>query len=126
MRYRDKLKHLSVYAVIGGSTTALYYGLLIWLYKHQHLSLMLATSIAYMIFIASNFFAHRTITFRSNRALGQNFVRYLMLLSFNYGLTLLLIWWVHEVLQASLNLAFIVSVGVTTVIGYVASKLWVY
>lgn len=73
------------YVIIGGSTFALDFALLILLHDVLGLNLLIAASISYWTSIIFNFFANRIWTFKADEtSMGQNAVLYLLLLGFNF------------------------------------------
>ena len=77
------------YAVIGGSTFALDFGLLALLHDIAGLHVIFAATVSYWISIAFNFVANRAWTFGStNQQLTQHLTAYLLLLGINYLFTI--------------------------------------
>lgn len=81
------------YIFVGGSTFVIDLGLLVLLHKKVGLGLALATSIAYWVAIAYNFFLNRTWTFSITEmeSLKKHLTNYLVLLAFNYLFTVLFV-----------------------------------
>jgi len=81
------------YIFVGGSTFVLDLGLLILLHKKAGFGLALATSIAYWVAIAYNFFLNRAWTFsiKEKESLSKHLMNYLFLLGFNYVFTVLFV-----------------------------------
>lgn len=81
------------YVLVGGSTFALDFALLVFLKQEAGLSLPVSTSIAYWVAIIYNFILNRLWTFSvSDREnLHRHLMNYLVLLGFNYLFTVIFV-----------------------------------
>lgn len=114
------------YFVVGLFSTSIYYLLYQVLLAKLGAPFYLSISLAYAFFIVINFSLHRCFTFQaSNSSLFQHIQKYALLLIFNYGLTYL-INFISLFYYNAKNLGFILSVVVTSAVGFVISKKWVF
>ncbi|HVO86370.1 MAG TPA: GtrA family protein [Candidatus Binatia bacterium] len=81
------------YIVVGGSTFIIDFGLLVVLHQKAGFGIALATSIAYWVAIAYNFFLNRSWTFSvaEKESLHKHLASYLILLGFNYVFTVIFV-----------------------------------
>lgn len=81
--------HFVRYLIVGGTTFAIDFGLLVILHGHLKLNLGASTSVAYWISIAYNFVLNRYWTFdaREKESLARHITVYCVLLIFNYLFT---------------------------------------
>lgn len=106
------------YIFVGGSTFVIDLGLLVLLHKKVGLGLAVATSIAYWVAIAYNFFLNRAWTFsiKEMESLSKHLANYLILLGFNYLFTVLFV----TILGRHINFALAKAIAV------VIQTTWTY
>lgn len=80
------------YVLIGGTTVAIDVGLLIVLKEFLHVPIYIAASLSYWTSILFNFLANKHWTFQVSGQLHRHALQYLLLLVFNYLVTLGIIW----------------------------------
>ena len=114
------------YLMVGAITTGFYYLLFMFLLSFVSLPFYWAVSVAYLGFITGNFLMHRLITFGiDDAAYKKDFARYIVLLVFNYGVTVFVNYSAKELHQQP-TVGFIAAVMMTSTIGFFASKHWVF
>lgn len=124
---REKLKLLNKYLWIGGATTACYFFLFYLFWDLLKLPKFIAVSLAYGAFLLLNFSAHRRYTFLAHDGCAKRQSRrYLTMVCISYLLTLLIVYVVSEVLTFSAISGVISACILTTLLGFVVSKKWVY
>ena len=119
-------KELFLYFLLGIAKTVVYFGLFALAQGVLQVSSSVAVSIAYSITAVFHFWVSRTVTFKvqHNKHWSQ-FFRYIVLLVLNYVITLMV---VQGSLQITSNpfIGLVVAVGVTSMIGYLMSKFWIF
>jgi putative flippase GtrA len=112
---------------VGGTTAALYFGLLGLTQEVLHLGYRIGLSLAYVIAISFHFLANRRFTFQAHRErmLGQAW-RYIAVAAINYVVTIAIVATCVEMLGISVYAATAIAIAATVVIGYVASRAWVF
>ncbi|MBI3774085.1 MAG: GtrA family protein [Gammaproteobacteria bacterium] len=98
----------------------LFYGLL-------HLDYKIAVSFAYLITVASHFLLHRVFTFEAaGQHLGHNTGKYVVMLVLNYTITVMVAWFVVEVLRVSPYVGVIASTAATASTSFFLMKYFVF
>ena len=110
------------YIVVGGTTFVIDLGLLILLKLHFHLSIPVATTIAYWTSIIFNFTLNRWWSFNiaEKKNLSKHMFSYLLLLSFNYLFTVIFVSLMSKYM--SFALAKILAVLLSTPWTYIIYK----
>lgn len=103
------------YVLVGGSTFAIDFGLLILFKQKFGFSLPVATSIAYWIAISYNFLLNRVWTFSlaEKESLHRHVAGYLILLGFNYIFTVVFVSLVGKHIYFGLAKAMAVIIQTT-------------
>lgn len=115
------------YLFLGGLTTLVYFLLAYVFLNILGFSKFVGVSIAYLIFIVLNFNAHRRFTFLAlNEKAKKQFFRYLTLVVTSYFLTLLIVYFISNILQMKAIIGVILASAITTILGFIVSRLWVY
>jgi putative flippase GtrA len=97
-------------------------------WKLVGLNYQLAVSIAYVISVLVHYIGNRNLTFKStgeNNLLSQ-LAKYLMLVIFNYCITLIVMHITVKKLLLSPFLGIIFAIGVTVMNGYLLSYFWIF
>ena len=90
-------------------------------------SLYLATSIAYFAGVFVNFTMHRSITFQAaDQPISHGLFRYMVVLLANYGITIVIMYFMTAHYQTSPQLSWLVAMTVTTVFGFIIGRVWVF
>ncbi|MFJ8580462.1 GtrA family protein [Micromonospora sp. NPDC093277] len=123
---RDLLSHsASRFLLVGGLSYLFDLGLLVVLHGFVGISLPVATTLAFGVTLLLNFGLNRAFAFRSTSLAGPAFLRYLLLVGFNYLLTLLMVTGL-----AGLGVSYVVAktgaTAVISVLNYVAYRWWVF
>lgn len=114
------------YVVIGGSTFALDFGLLVFLHSALGVNVLVAATISYWSSIAFNFYANRHWSFGvKDSPIGRHLVAYGVLLGINYLFTVGFIG-VATHFGMHYTIAKILSVGIQISWTYFAYKKFVF
>ena len=86
-----------------------------------------AAAFAYFASVVFHFLANRKFTFELNGApKTQEVIGYLLLVTFNFIITMLVTIFVVEVLELAPYVATIISIGATICITFIASKYFIF
>ncbi|QPB43161.1 GtrA family protein [Rodentibacter haemolyticus] len=85
----------------------------------------LSVIIAYLLGLAYNYVCHTYLTF-NNKMNFNNILKFLSLVIFNYLLTVLLIYIIHDLLGVDLIIAKILTLPAIAISTFSISKYWVY
>jgi len=126
--FLDSLKSESIrYLLVGAVTAVLYLGAIVLFIEVLNLEYRLSVSIAYFVAVSFHFLANRIFTFASEK--GQikiQFFRYLFILLVNIAITLASVFFMVDILQISHYIAAFFALALTIVVGYLASKFWIF
>ena len=123
----ENTRSFAIFILVGGLTAFLYIGLLAFFLELLAFDYRIGVSIAYLIAISFHFMMNRWATFRAhNENPTPQMIRYLMFAGFNYLLTLAVVWLFVEILRTAPYTGVAVAVIVTTGIGFVISKHWIF
>lgn len=120
-------KQIVKFTSVGFTTFGIYVLSFHIFYGHIKLDYRVAVSIAYIITIISHFLLHRTFTYHATeQALIHNIWKYLLMLVINYFITLIVIWFVVDIINHSPYIGLIASTAVTAFISFFAMKYFVF
>jgi putative flippase GtrA len=124
--YRFHQKSFITFLTVGIGTTTVYLCLFAFLWKFLHLHHLIAVTIAFLASATFQFFTNRKVTFKiKSQQLLPQLVKYSILLITNYlisiGVLQLVIW-----AGGPLFLGLILGIGLTSIIGYLVFKYWVF
>jgi len=88
-------------------------------------NLALSVTIGFIVGIIVNYVLHSIITFKRKMEF-VTFIKYLLVVAFNYMLTLVLIQLLVSGLDLGLILSKIITLPVIAAVGYILSKAWIY
>lgn len=112
---------------VGLLTAIVYLSLVHFLTETCQFNYHIGVTIGYVISIVIYFFANRTFTFKNNDdKIGHQFIRFLMMVSVNYIITLMIVHYSVEYLQLKAYIATIISIIATTIFNYIIAKSWVF
>ena len=115
------------FALVGGLTTVIYFGLMWLVNSVLELNYMLAVSVAYIFSTIFHFFANKIFTFKSaSTASYMQLGRYAVLWIVNYFVTLIVVRVAVEGFSQSPYLGVCISVPITMGIGYLLGHYWVF
>lgn len=122
-----KYTELILFLTVGLLTALIYFVLFTLLWKYLNLDYKISVSIAYMSSVIFQFLMNRNITFKSyDKKIAHQIYKFIILLLINYVLTLIIVVSLVNKLLLSPYLAIILSLGITTSIGFILSRLWVF
>jgi putative flippase GtrA len=120
--------HFFWFCGVGLLTAVVYFGSFAFLFQKVHLPYGLALSFAYLLAVGVNFSGNRYLSFKQkNKAnfFGQ-LVRYAVMLLFNYGVTVSIVFIVVHYGHFSPYVGMVVSTLLTIGSGFLMGKLWVF
>ncbi|MBN6071050.1 GtrA family protein [Aggregatibacter actinomycetemcomitans] len=85
----------------------------------------LSISLAFILGLVFNYFSHTYFTFQEKANVG-NLVRYLILVLLNYINTIVLMYFLTELLHIDIIVAKVITLPFIAVNTFVISKVWVY
>jgi putative flippase GtrA len=116
-------RQLATFLAVGIASAALDVGLLAGLLR-LGVAYEIATTVAFFVALAFNYFSHAQVTFRARRTL-RSMARYATLVVFNYGLTLVMVTLSHAWLDGVMA-GKIASLPLVAIVGFVGGRHWVF
>lgn len=96
-------------------------------YKQFHWDYRIAVSLAFVLTVILHFSLHRIITFNATgRQIMHHAGKYILMLGLNYVITMIIAWFVVEILRISPSLIVVGATAVTTVINFFLMKYFVF
>lgn len=86
----------------------------------------LAVSFGYAVGIVTNYFLHATYTFKVKKKSMDQLIGFLVIVGFNYSLTLIIVWFLHGVIYWHVMFAKLASLPIVAINGYYWSRRWVF
>jgi putative flippase GtrA len=124
---KEELRNLALFLFVGAAAAGVYFGLLALFLEVIHLDYRISVSAAYLLAVTFHFLSNRYITFRaSGNEITPQVVRYLVVVGVNYVLTLAIVFVVVEILRSSAYIGVALSVTVTVIFSYAASRAWIF
>lgn len=121
------MRSAACFVSVGALSAVIYFGSFTLLWRYFGLDYNVAISIGYVLSVIVHFTVNRRVTFRSHgHQLFYQLIKYLVMITFNYGITLLVVHFVVKVLDLSPYLGVVCSIGATVGISYLLAKLWVF
>jgi putative flippase GtrA len=113
------------YLASGGGSMLLDVATLVFLRSGLGVALPLATGVAYLAGLLSNFLLNRYLVFSSSQSAASSGLRYLTLVVFNYAMTVLVVTGLSAVGVPYL-IGKGIAVGLTLVWNFLAYRHWVF
>lgn len=114
------------FIICGAVSAAIYFAMLALLVEALKFDGLISYSISYCISSTFNFFYNKKVTFKSKNGAFLELIKYLIMLGISYVLGLYIIKVVTISLGISIYISSLVSIGLTTVFRFIASKKVVY
>lgn len=111
--------------VVGGGASALVDVIVTWLMLTANTNDALAVTVGFISGVALNFIYHTRVTFSARFTAGSA-VRFLIVLLFNYLLTLTIVFLLKNTMGVETLIGKIISLPVIAVSGYIASRFWIF
>lgn len=124
--FKNSQTQILKFLVIGLSSTLLDLFLLFLLKEKIHLSAVTALYFNQIVVILYNFLLNKYWSFQSKQMVWQQFVRYLILVLFNYLMSVFLMYLFHEILDFNYLLVRIFSICLMFSLNFFMYKHWVY
>lgn len=120
-------KSFAAFAVVGGLTAAIYFGVFWLLNDALHQDYRVAVSVAYFAGVAFHFTVNRNVTFRSQEGrLHSQLAKYAVVAFVNYLVTLAVVQVCVTALNLSPYVGVLAAVAATLVSGYLLFRFWVF
>lgn len=122
---RDNLVSVLLYGLVGGTAFVIDLGSLVLLRDVAHAPLPLATAVSLVAGLAASYTLQRFLTFRRNSVDWHSVWKYVLLVTFNWVMTTLII---HAVESAGVSyvLGKFGSTAVITVWNYFLYRFWIF
>lgn len=118
---------LALFLAIGCTSGLAYFMAIYILVDLGGLNYLVGVSIGYLAALASHFFMNKTLLFgRGAKVSTRHLFRYLQLCILNYSLTLVSVFLAVEYVNTSHHLAVLCALLLTTPIGFLAMKVYVF
>ena len=96
-------------------------------YSQFHWDYRIAVSLAFVITVILHFSLHRTVTFKATgQQMAHHAGKYILMLGFNYVITMIVAWFVVEVFRMSPSFIVVVATAVTMVINFFLMQYFVF
>jgi putative flippase GtrA len=123
---KNTQKQLVRFALVGILSSAINYGVFYLLYSYLHQNYILSTAIGFISGVLAGFLLNKTWTFSENSAAEKYIVQYFMVYLFSLGASLLFMKIAVEYFTVDARLANFLSIGFTTVLNFLGTKLLVF
>ena len=119
-------KRFTRYTLVGIANTVLYVSLLWFFIRWDQFPLTLSVGMAFGLALSFHYLANKYFTFESRSRSLAELVRYFLMASVNYLISLLIVWLCMDKIATSALVASVTSAMVVMIIGYAVSFLWVF
>ena len=119
-------KRLIRFGMVGALATGVYYGLLWVMVEIFAISILVATSAAFIFVTIENYILHYTWTFRSTNAHAETFPRFLIMNIVGFGINWLVMF--AGVVIAGFNYLGVQALAITLVVAWnlALSHFWIF
>jgi len=114
------------FGFIGMCTTAIHYLVLVTLYSNYDVSVLLATSVAFVFAVIFSYTANRRFTFKSDSEHQKSVPKFLIAALLGLALNITILHVLVERYGVILEWAFCVTTTVVMISNYLFNKLWVF
>lgn len=120
-------RSIATFLTVGLLSAMVYFSSFTFLWKICEVNYTVSVSLSYVLSIIFHFNANRYFTFKSrNKKVLHHLVKYLIMVFFNYLVTLLIVNIVVEKLTLSPYIGIVLSIAATMNTGYLISRYWVF
>ena len=127
MERSSETRRFGTFLIVGGLSALVNFGAFMMLWKGVRLNDNVAVSGAYAISLLCHFTLNRAWTFKSTQAArAPQIVRYAVMASVNYGITLGVVNLTTRMLGWTPPVGLCAAIGATTLSGYSMSRRWVF
>ncbi len=123
---RDVAAQFLRFLLVGGTATAIHYGLLILLHEKFGWPLVFATSIGFTISALFNFTASYFFTFRSAAPITRSAGRYLMVSGTGLLLNTSIFWLLNQYLNSHYMVAQVLATGTVLLWNFTLGRLFTF
>lgn len=116
-----------IYLIVGSFSTFIYFALFVALWQFLEVNYKISVSFAYFFAVVFHFTANRRYTFKAH---GTDFfkqlTRYILMISFNYCVTLSIMYSVVEILHLSPYIGLVISIVTNINTNFLIARYWVF
>lgn len=122
----QEIKRLIRFGMVGALAAVVYYGLLWTMVEVFSISILVASSAAFIFVTIENYILHYTWTFRSINAHAEAFPRFLLMNIGGFGINWLVMY--AGVVVADFNYLWVQALAITIVVAWnlALSHLWIF
>lgn len=122
----QEIKRLIRFGMVGALATVVYYGLLWAMVEIFSISILVASSAAFIFVTIENYILHYTWTFRSTNAHAEAFPRFLLMNIGGFGINWLVMY--TGVVVADFNYLWVQALAITIVVAWnlALSHFWIF
>lgn len=114
------------FAIVGGLSTLLNYGVFYCLFTFVGLHYMLASSSGFIVGVFLGYFLNRHWSFEYEGRGRFLFVKYFCVYLFSLGVCLLFLYFTVDALRLNPKLMNLLSIVISTVMNFINLRLWVF
>jgi putative flippase GtrA len=123
---RSHAGYLFKFLIVGFVNTLIYFLLLWFFLTRTFFYYPIAIGLSFMIAMIFQYLANKRFTFKSQSKSLFEVFRYLMMVTINYFLSLLMVWFLLTLIKVSPFEASAISAIVVAASGFILSFFWVY
>ena len=123
---RDLVAQFFRFLLVGGTATAVHYGILIALHERGGWPLLIATSTGFAISAVFNFTASYFFTFRSAAPIPRSMVRYVVVSVTGLGLNAGIFWLLNDVFNGHYMVAQVFATGTVMIWNFLLGRLFTF
>jgi len=124
---KEQKRSIALFLSVGTLAALVNLGSFSFFWKFLHLDYKIAVSIAYILSVLVHFFANRQFTFKAHTTeVRHQLQRYIVMLGTNYLFTLLIVFFVVEILAFSPYAGIVCAIGFNVTINYMMSRFWIF
>lgn len=115
------------FIIVGFTAFGIYFASFHFIYGMLKLDYKIATSVGYVLAVLTHFSLHRFFTFKAHeQAMTNNVWRYVLMLVFNYLMTLTIVWAAVNIIQTTPYVGLVMSTAVGAAINFFILKHFVF
>ena len=127
MSSQEHKKTIPRFLLVGAISAALYLGISLVTVTWLHWNTFLGISIAFVMSTIFHYMANRHFSFQASSGRHRKQIpRYAVVWAVNYGISLLTVWLVSNVLGLPSFVTVVISAVLTSLSGYFLGRLWIF
>jgi putative flippase GtrA len=120
-------RQLGMFLTVGLTSAAVNFFVFFSCWNVLAANYLIASSLAYVLAVVTHFLGNRNFTFKSGHVqLLPQLKRYMLMLSVNYVISMLVITACVERLRLSPYIGLMAAIGLTVGLGFIVSRQWVF